>query len=289
MPTLAILTHELRSLYASWLVWIWLAATALLSFLLLATGWGQLESSVLISTLLFPFLVIPWFFVILMLGISPMTGTRLDSLADGILSRPVTRYEYLIASWMARVLVVLSVYLVVMLPFVAIAAFARRPVAASQVTWYGVTAAIGVVGLVQVFLVTVAYFAGTALRRPILAAVIVVFVWFPINGVLHTLSLEEFSPISLSQSLPTLLQSTWGPDDGKPEAEAVNVEAMSRQAAQFLSVLSGAGAPPAQPEGGFYERGDYHDLSIGRVVLGYSLPTIGLLALTFFLFCWRDL
>ena len=44
----------------------------------------------------------------MVLGISPVTGARLDALADGILSRPVTRYEYLLASWLARVLVVLA-------------------------------------------------------------------------------------------------------------------------------------------------------------------------------------
>jgi hypothetical protein len=62
--------------------------------------------------LLFPYLVFPWFLVVMVLGISPVTGSRLDSLSDGILSRPITRYEYLLAAWAARVTAVLAVYLV---------------------------------------------------------------------------------------------------------------------------------------------------------------------------------
>ena len=61
-------------------------------------------------------------------------------------------------------------------------------------TCYGVVASLIVVSLVLTFLVTLAFFAGTLLRNALLAAVLLVFVWFPVNLVLHTFSLEEFSP-----------------------------------------------------------------------------------------------
>ena len=72
--------------------------------------------------------------------------------------------------------------------------------------------------LVLTFLVTLAFFAGTLLRNALLAAVVLVFVWFPVNLVLHTFSLEEFSPISLSQALPTLLRTSWSRGEAAAEA-----------------------------------------------------------------------
>ena len=94
MPFLAILRHDLRGLFASWLVRLWLGATALLTLILTLSQWSESPSAVLISSLLFPYLVFPWFFVVIVLGVGPVSGSRSESLADGILSRPVARHEY---------------------------------------------------------------------------------------------------------------------------------------------------------------------------------------------------
>jgi hypothetical protein len=116
MPTLAIMGHELRVLAKSWLVRLWLIVAALSTFLTTAGNWITMESALLIAWLQIPFLVFPWFLVVIMLGISPVTGVRLDALADGILSRPVTRHEFLLAAWLARLVSVLAVYLLVSVP-----------------------------------------------------------------------------------------------------------------------------------------------------------------------------
>ncbi len=290
MPFLAIVTHEIRFLWASWLVRLWLIGTALLAFLTTAGNWGQMSSALLVASLLFSYLVFPWFLVVFMLGISPVTGTRLDALADGILSRPVTRHEYLLAAWVARVLVVLGVFLVVMIPATVIVVAAKRPVPADDVTWYGVIAALGVVSLVLTFLVSVSFLAGTLLRKPLFAVVILTFVWFPISMVMHTFSLEEFSPISLSQALPTLLRTPWK-EDALADASRTNaqdLQAISDLGNSFISALTG-GAPVKQRPAGFFERGDYKDFALTRVILGYGIPTLAVLGLTLFLFSRRDL
>jgi len=108
MPYLAILRHDLGTLWASRLVRLWLAATALLTFLMVAANWTQFQDAPLIASLLFPYLVFPWFLVVVVLGVSPVSGSRAEALADGILSRPVGRCEYLLATWLARVVVVLE-------------------------------------------------------------------------------------------------------------------------------------------------------------------------------------
>lgn len=290
MPTLAITGHELRGLAKSWLVRLWLIAAALATFFTTAGNWTTMESALLIASLQIPFLVFPWFLVVIMLGISPVTGVRLDALADGILSRPVTRHEFLLAAWLARVVVVLAVYLCVSVPAMVLIVNARRPVPADAVSTYGVLVTLGVVSLVLTLLVSLAFCAGTLLRQPLLAAVVLMLIWFPLSLVLHTFSLEEFSPISLNQALPTVLKTPWrsaSADEPGPRAE--DLESLARQTSQFLSILSGGTTPTRPPQGSFLQRGDYEDFSVPHIVLGYGVPAVVALGLSLLVFSRRDL
>lgn len=291
MPFLAILTHELRNLAGSWLVRLWLIAAALLAFFTITPNWQRMPTAPLIASLLIPYLVFPWFLVVFTLGISPVTGNRLEALADGVLSRPVTRYEYLLASWTARVVTVLGVFLLVIVPAVTLVATATRDAGGDPVTWYGVIAALAVVALVLVLLVSLAFCAGTLLRRPLVAIVVLIFVWFPSSAILATFSLEQFSPISLSQALPTLLCTPWNEDQAIAEDDSLGAEQLrelSTEASKFLSVLAGTEPPKPRPTG-FFERNDYRDFSLLRVVLGYGIPTVIVLMLAVAVFARRDI
>nr|MBC8867958.1 ABC transporter permease subunit [Planctomycetota bacterium] len=237
------------------------------------------------------YLVFPWFLVVMVLGISPVSGSRLAALGAGILSRPVTRFEYLLAAWAARVVMVLFIFLVVIVPFMLLIAYADRPVTGEEVTLYGMFGALLLVGLVLTFLVSLGFLMGTLLRRPMVAAVILIFAWIPINLVLSTFSLEEFSPWSLNQALPTLLRTPWSEEEETVE-ETVSKEdadAVARQAAQVISILSGKSAPPPASKPDFFNRTEYEDFSLTRVILGYTLPTLAAIGLAMLCFCWRDL
>lgn len=132
---------------------------------------------------------------------------------------------------------------------------------------------------------------GTLLRRPLLAAVVLIFCWMPANLVLHTLSIEEFSPIGLNQALPTLLRTPWRTvaEEETSRASQEDLEALAKQAATFMSILSGQQPQPAARREGFYDRGDYEDFSLLRVVLGYSVPTLAAVALAASCFYRGDL
>ena len=289
MPTLAIFRHELRALRGNWMVWTWLVASGVLTLLVMSGGWGTLPTSQLIASLWFPFLVFPWFLVVMVLGITPVTGSRAESLADGILSRPVTRYEYFLACWAARVVTVLAVFLIVTLPFVIVVAFAKRPAAEDAVSLYGVVSAMSVVGLVLTFQVSLGFLLGTLLRNTLFAAMVLIFVWIPINLVLTTFELEEFSPISLNQALPTLLRQTWQETEEETDVDlATEYDQIRRQAAQSFSMIFG-GSPAPKPEPGFYGREEFQDVSLLRVLMGYGIPTLLSIALATFCFARRDL
>lgn len=291
MPYVALLRHDLISLWQSWLVRLWLGATALLTFMLVGANWAQFRDGTLIASLLFPYLVFPWFFVVVVLGVSPVSGSRAETLADGILSRPVSRCEYLLATWSARVVLVLGIYLIVTVPSIILVMLAKRPVPGDTVTIYGIVTALGVVGLVLTFLVSLGFLMGTLLRKPLLAVVVLIFIWYPIGLILSVFSLEEFSPISLSRAISTQLRQSWREPganlQGKADAEDIN--GVTDQMSHFFSVFSGVQPKPKAANPDFFEGGKFEDFSLLRVTLGYGLPTLAAVFLASLCFYWRDL
>lgn len=292
MPYFAILQHDMKALWGSRLVRLWLAATAVLTLMLALANWSQFQDAPLIASLLFPYLVFPWFFVVVVLGVGPVSGSRAEALADGILSRPVSRSGYLIAAWLARVLLVWSAYLVVVVPVIMLVTLAKRPaVAEDTVTVYGIVTALGVVGLVLTFLVSLGFLMGTLLRKPLLAVVVLIFVWYPISVILSVFSLEEFSPISLCQALPTQLRQPWRQVEGSAKVKTTNkldVNAFS-SLSNFFSVLSPTEPQPKAAKPDFFESKKFANFSLFRVTLGYGLPTLIAVILATLSFYWRDL
>ena len=293
MPYIAILQHDMKALWGSRLVRLWLGATAVLTLMLALANWSNsnFQNAPLIASLLFPYLVFPWFFVVVVLGVGPVSGSRAEALADGILSRPVSRSGYLIAAWFARVVLVWSAYLVVVVPVILLVTLAKRPaVPEDTVTVYGVATALFVVGLVLTFLVSLGFLMGTLLRKPLLAVVVLIFVWYPISVILSVFSLEEFSPISLCQALPTQLRQPWRQVEGsaKVNTNKLDMNAFS-SLSNFFSVLSPTKPQPKAAKSDFFESKKFANFSLLRVTLGYGLPTLIAVILATLSFYWRDL
>jgi ABC-type transport system involved in multi-copper enzyme maturation permease subunit len=290
MPYIAILRHDLRTLRASRLVRLWLGATALLTLLLTASNWDNFQDGTLIASLLFPYLVFPWFFVVVVLGVTPVSGAQTETLADGILSRPVSRLEYLLATWSARVVLVLGVYMVVTVPAIILIMLAERPlVAEDTVTVYGIVTSLTIVGLVLAFLVSLGFLAGTLLRKPLLAVVVLIFIWYPIGLILSVFSLEEFSPISLNRAISTQLRQSWRQTDGKDKANPDDAYVVTDLMSNFSSIFSGSPSEPKAAQPDFFEGQKFEDFSLLRVILGYGLPTLAAVFLATLSFHWRDL
>jgi ABC-type transport system involved in multi-copper enzyme maturation permease subunit len=286
MPTVAVLQHDLGSLASSWLVRLWLIFSGLVVLLLLSGQWATFDDAKLISLLLVPYLFVPWFLVVFMLGVGPVAGGRAESLADGILSRPVTRYEYLLASWAARVIAVLGVFLIVMVPAILLVVFADRPTPEDPVTSYGILAALLVVCLVLTLEVSLAFFLGTLLRRQMVAVALLAMGWFISATVLGTFKLEELSPISLNQAMPTLLTQTWIEEEETPEeCEANDFTEIFKPVGDLI----GFSAPPPRKKDKFFSSEEYEDISLWRLTLGYGIPTLLAIGLATLVFCRRDL
>jgi ABC-type transport system involved in multi-copper enzyme maturation permease subunit len=290
MPFMAILQHDMKNLWSSKLVRLWLGATALLTLVLLGSNWSKFQDGTLIALLLFPYLVFPWFFVVVVLGITPVSESRTETLADGILSRPVSRFEYLLATWLARVLLVLGIFWVVIIPAIVLVMLAKRPVPDDTVTVYGIISSLSVVGLVLTFLVSLGFLAGTLLRKPLLAVVVLIFIWYPIGLILSVFSLEELSPISLNRAISTQLRRPWRQTNaGITDASAKDDAVFTDQVSNFFSVFSGVKSKPEVSKPDFFEGQKFNDFSLFRVILGYGLPTLAAVILASLCFYWRDI
>lgn len=290
-PYLAIAQHDLRSLWQSKLVRLWLAASVIVTLLLVLGNWTQLSNAPLIASVMFPYLVFPWFLVVIVLGVTPVSGLQAETLADGVLSRPVTRYGFLLATWVSRVVTTLGICYGVMIPTIALIVLAERPTPKDQVTFFGIAATLAIVGLVLSLVVSLGFFMGTLLRKPLLAVTVLIFVWYPINLILSVFSLEQFSPISLNQALTTQLRRPWRQVEAGPESDVsqADAEAFARQASQFLDVLSGKRTQAQASEKDFFDPGKFEDFHLGQVALGYAVPTLLAVGLAVLCFQRRDL
>ncbi len=332
----AILRHELRTLLRGWLVKLWLVA-ALFGSLVAASSGPQLPADQRIAMFIAPFLVFTWFLIVMVLGLTPVTGARSDSLADGILSRPIARHQFLLGSWGARVVLVLGVFLVTTVPFILWVSLAAQPpgdsptvLEASQfdvmnaVTVYGTLAAVGVVALVLTFQVSLAFLFGTLLRNLLWAVVVLLLLWYLIIVlVLNEFRMEEFSPLSLSQAIPTLVRQPppWSAEDvqdtkdakdakdaeGAEGAEGAGDAEDAAVVAEGLDALTNLFAPgsqkPAavespdsvQSEEAEAESSDsgqseeYEDFSLAWVLFTYGVLTAGSIGLAILCFGLRDL
>ncbi len=289
----AILRHELRTLLRGWLVKLWLVA-ALFGSLIAATSEPQLPAATRIAMIMAPFLVFPWFLFVMVLGLTPVTGARSDSLADGILSRPIARHQFLLGSWGARVALVLGVFLVTTVPFILWVSLAKRPPGDSDVmnavTVYGTLAVVGVVALVLTFQVSLAFLFGTLLRNPLWTIVVLLFLWYMVmNMVLHQFRLEEFSPLSLNQAIPTLVRQPppWSGEEAQNTEEAAAVAKSLNALANWFA--PGSQRPPRSDDADFYQSEEYEDFSLAWVLFTYGFLTAGSIGLAILCFGLRDL
>lgn len=289
IPVLALTWLELRTLFRSWLVRVWLAAAILLSFVTVLSGWRMLPLPVMIASLAFPFLVFPWFVVIIILGTNAVVASRMDSVADGILSRPITRLEFLVAAWLARTITVLAVFVLAVVPAALIAGLADRPVESDPVATYGVFMASLIVVLVLLGILSLGFFAGVILRNSWLALLVVLFVWYPANLLFTTFRLEELSPVSLNQALPTLMRKTWETADAVNEIRPADLIVLQQQADQFIQSLTGRPRRPAREPAFFEHDLEYQDIRPWRVMISYAVPIAVFLGFSYLCFYFRDL
>jgi hypothetical protein len=122
--------------------------------------------------------------------------------ADSILSKSVTRYEYVLAKLSSRLVAVLGVYLLVVLPWsLLVLRQAKGDLWGAGVFW-----GLVLIGMTLFLLTSLSVALSTLFNRTLVAIVVVWFSWYAASGIFAMLEVDYLSPGHIIENLPATLQ-----------------------------------------------------------------------------------
>lgn len=196
---------EAAAIYRSWLVRIWVGFALLTALLpvLIASGQEEVVSDVIGGWLAIYF--VPSAIVAAVFGAGAITQD-IDVAADSILTRGVTRYDYVAAKLLSRASVVATVHVTATLPMV----FLARRAGLDDATTGGLIMSSVLTGVLLVFLTVLGVAAGTVLRNLAIAAVAIMVAFFSEGLIFDFLDLTFLSPTRVIGELPETIRGETG-------------------------------------------------------------------------------
>ncbi len=199
----ALLQWELWKLARSRMLRLWLPLTVLadIFLVLVAANAGQEEeASQMFSGALSLYLTAGSVVFIVLSGSS--VASEREIVWDSILSRPVTRYHYILSKLASLVLTVLALYLLVTIPA---GYLMERYHPDSDLAVAGVTYGILSVGMILAALVTLGVAVSTLFNNTVLAVVVVALIWLSLALIFSFLGISFLSPENLVENLPQVM------------------------------------------------------------------------------------
>ncbi len=203
MPYLALLQADLASMARSWVARIWLGLMAVQSLLTIPSALGEEPAAEALAGLLATFPLIWSTFAIIVS--SGAISSEAGVVADSILSKAVTRYEYVLAKFSARLLTVLGLYLLVVSPPVYIISRNSTEALDRAGTAWGVL----LVGMTLVLLVSLTVTLSALFNRTLVAVVVAWFSWYVAGAIFALLGLDYLAPLLLVDRLPAMLRGDY--------------------------------------------------------------------------------
>lgn len=196
---------EAAAIYRSWLVRIWVgfALLTLLFPVLIASGQEEAVSDVVGGWLAVYF--VPSAVVAAVFGAGAISQDT-DIAADSILTRAVTRYDYVAAKLLSRVFVVATVHVTATLPMV----FLARRAGSDDATTDGLIMSSLLTGVLLVFLTVLGVAAGTVLRNLAIAAVAIMVAFLSEGLIFDFLDIAFLSPTQVIRELPETIRGEIG-------------------------------------------------------------------------------
>jgi len=195
---LAILRYDLTQLSRSWLVRIWVALLVLPAGFLVVVAATQKELASETMAAFIGAVMAPLSALAVAVITSGAIAGETATVADSIMSRSVTRSEYLWAKIVSRLGVTMLVYFVVAIPFV----YMVSRYAAPDTSAGGVASGLLMVAVLLAFLAAFGIALSTLMRN-VLVAVLVLLVTLLVSGVLlQFLGLTWMSTTAVIQALP---------------------------------------------------------------------------------------
>jgi len=202
LATWALLEQDLGELFRSWLIRLWALAAVLFSLVVILAGGQGGDALAGLAHGLGGFLLFSNI-VVIMMGSGALAGeTR--PLADSVLSKPVTRWSYVLSRSLSRALVTLAVALALVAVFLA--AILRSPDGAAALDVYGVGFATADVVSCLVAWGSLAVLLSTFLKSSVVATVSLLVLWGLANTLFNWLGLDYLSPAYIGAHLAETLR-----------------------------------------------------------------------------------
>lgn len=201
----ALLNVETLTISRSWLVRMWVAFALLTSILPVLVASGQEET---VSEVIGGWLVIYFIPSAIIAGVLGAAALAQDTevAADSILTRAVTRYDYVCARLVARAATVLLVHAVATMPLLL---FARR-FGLDDATTGGLIWAALVTGVMLVFVAALGVALGAVLRNMIFAVIALMVVFAAQGLIFDFLNLPYLSSNTVLADLPETIRGELG-------------------------------------------------------------------------------
>lgn len=130
-------------------------------------------------------------------------------IADSILSKSVTRYEYILAKFSGRLILVLGLYSIVAIPGgLLLASNADNDMTNAGAIWGTVS-----VGMMLLLLTSLSVGLSTLFNRTLVALMVVWFLWYVSSGLFALLQLDFLSPLHIVDTLSATLRGDYDTSD----------------------------------------------------------------------------
>jgi hypothetical protein len=195
----ALVEEDLNSLVRSWAVRIWLGLMIAHMMIVVVSSAYEGTAADSLAGLLATFPLIWSIFVII--NSAGAVSSEAGVVADSILSKAVTRYDYILAKLASRLLMVIGLYTTIALSGAyLISRYASGPLPRTGTAW-----GILLIGMTLVLLTTISVALSTLFNRTMVALVVAWALWYAASGITALFKVSYLSPIHIADRLPVIL------------------------------------------------------------------------------------
>jgi ABC-2 type transport system permease protein len=196
-----------NSIARSWAVRGWLGLMALQAIVTVPSSTGDSTAADALAGLLGTFPLIWSLFIIV--NTSGAVSSESGVVADSILSKSVTRYEYILAKMASRLVMVIGAYLLITLP----SAYLVYRYGIGDLSTGGVVWGVVVVGMMLVLLTSLSIALSTLFNRTMVAMIGAWGVWYAAGAITALFQVEFLSPLDIVEALPATLAGDYVASD----------------------------------------------------------------------------
>ena len=203
---MAVLQADLIDLTHSWVMRIWLLLMGFLVVVTVANALSEGAAAEALSGLIGSFPLI-WSIPIIIVS-SGAVSSEAGVVADSILSKAITRYEYILAKMASRLIANIGLYLVIVAPAAYIILQNVEGLDGNGIIW-----AILTIGMFIALVTNLAVAFSTLFNRTLVAMIVTWVLWYAAGGIFSLLQSDYLSPIRIIENLPDVLQGTYQTSD----------------------------------------------------------------------------